>query len=140
MVKESVAPHSARLLRPSSALLATARTTRGTGKFLSPIGRSQFPPFHRLPLGIATRVAKCGKGLSAATTASAILNDRLLATGLAISLVQIHVQPSPSCYRVSQIFHPFSHMAPCPLQMGGGGGGHIQFSQKHNFWSIMCIF
>ena len=48
------------------------------------------------------------------------------------------VKPSPSCYRVSQIFSPISHMTPCPL--ADGGGGPLQFSQKHNFKSIMCIF
>ena len=36
-----------------------------------------------------------------------------------------HVKPSPSCSRVSQIFHPFSHMAPCPLADGGGGSPSV---------------
>ena len=31
-----------------------------------------------------------------------------------------NVKSSPSCYRVSQIFSPISHMTPCPLADGGG--------------------
>ena len=48
-----------------------------------------------------------------------------------------NVKPSPSCYRVSQIFHPFSHMAPCPLQMGGGA----TFSfPKNTIFGPLCVF
>ena len=48
-----------------------------------------------------------------------------------------NVKPSPSCYRVSQIFHPFSHMAPCPLQMGGG----VTFSfPKNTTFGPLCVF
>ena len=46
------------------------------------------------------------------------------------------VQPSPSWYRVSQIFHPFSHMAPCPY-----GGGGVTFSfPKNTISGPLCVF
>ena len=65
------------------------------------------------------------------------LNASALQFALENSLLKCQVQPKlhTGCLK---FFSPiFAHG---PLPPSDGGGGHIQFSQKHNFWSIMCIF
>ena len=75
------------------------------------------------------------------------VDHRLLITGTPLQVrrnrykvfcIKLLSSPAQDAYRVSQIF--LTHFRTWPPAPFRWGGGHIQFSQKHNFRSIMCIF